>query len=177
MKCENCGQEHDGSYGSRRFCSSTCARGFSTKEKRKEINKKVSKKLRKDGLTLEQKRQKKNKEKHASYVRETEVTSIMDLSKRTVMKILRRMELPCFFCGWYVVNVSCDVHHIVEKKKGGTDEMSNLTYLCPNCHRLVHSGVLKFDKLVNMQDYIGDSWKKFYYVKNGKIITGSVPAG
>ena len=45
--CENCEKEHDGSYGSGRFCSSKCARGFSTKAKRKEINEKLSKKLKK----------------------------------------------------------------------------------------------------------------------------------
>ena len=44
--CENCKKEHDGNYGSGRFCSCKCARGFSTKSKRKEINKKVSKKLK-----------------------------------------------------------------------------------------------------------------------------------
>lgn len=37
---------HDGAYGSGRFCSTKCARGFATKAKRKEINEKVSKKLR-----------------------------------------------------------------------------------------------------------------------------------
>lgn len=42
MKCENCDQEHDGSYGSGRFCSQKCARAFSTKKNRKEINQKVS---------------------------------------------------------------------------------------------------------------------------------------
>ena len=41
-KCENCGTNHDGEYGSGRFCSSKCARGFSTKFKREEINEKVS---------------------------------------------------------------------------------------------------------------------------------------
>jgi len=45
MNCENCGNEHEGSYGSGRFCSSKCARGFSTREKRSLINEKVSKKL------------------------------------------------------------------------------------------------------------------------------------
>lgn len=45
MTCENCGKKHDGAYGSGRFCSAKCARGFSTKKKRKEINEKVSKKL------------------------------------------------------------------------------------------------------------------------------------
>jgi len=43
MICENCNNEHDGSYGSGRFCSSKCARSFSSKAKRDETNKKVSK--------------------------------------------------------------------------------------------------------------------------------------
>ena len=30
-KCENCGSEHDGSYGSGRFCCAQCARSFSSK--------------------------------------------------------------------------------------------------------------------------------------------------
>ena len=45
MKCENCKTNHDGTYGSGRFCTSKCARGFSTKEKRSLINEKVSTKL------------------------------------------------------------------------------------------------------------------------------------
>jgi hypothetical protein len=55
MKCENCGNEHDGSYGSGRFCGSKCARGFSSKDKRLEINKKVSKTLSNRKLSLEHK--------------------------------------------------------------------------------------------------------------------------
>lgn len=39
MKCEYCQTEHDGKYGSGRFCSKECARGFSTREKRDDINK------------------------------------------------------------------------------------------------------------------------------------------
>ena len=45
MYCENCNNEHDGTYGSGRFCSVKCSRGFSTKSKRDEINKSVSKSL------------------------------------------------------------------------------------------------------------------------------------
>lgn len=44
-KCENCGKQHDGDYGSGRFCSVKCARCFSTKKTRLEINQKVSKTL------------------------------------------------------------------------------------------------------------------------------------
>ena len=45
MKCENCNIEHTGQYGSGRFCGIKCSRGFATKNKRAEINKKVSAKL------------------------------------------------------------------------------------------------------------------------------------
>ena len=46
MICENCNCEHNGSYGSGRFCSCKCARCFSSKAKRKEINQKVSNTLK-----------------------------------------------------------------------------------------------------------------------------------
>lgn len=44
--CENCKKENTVLYGSGRFCSVKCSRGFSTKEKRAEINEKVSLKLK-----------------------------------------------------------------------------------------------------------------------------------
>lgn len=44
--CENCSSLNIEKYGSGRFCSSKCARAFSTKNKRIEINKKVSAKLK-----------------------------------------------------------------------------------------------------------------------------------
>ncbi len=48
MICENCENEHNESYGSGRFCSSKCARGFSTKKKRSLINEKVRKTFKKN---------------------------------------------------------------------------------------------------------------------------------
>lgn len=42
MICENCGKEHNGSYGRGRFCSSFCARSFSSLNNREEKNKKIS---------------------------------------------------------------------------------------------------------------------------------------
>ena len=48
--CEGCACTHYGEYGSGRFCSEKCARSFSSKEKREEINDKVSNTLR--GRTL-----------------------------------------------------------------------------------------------------------------------------
>lgn len=43
--CEYCENAIIGKYGSGRFCSSPCAKGYSTREKRKEINNMVSQKL------------------------------------------------------------------------------------------------------------------------------------
>lgn len=47
MICENCNNHHEGLYGSGRFCNAKCARGFSTKNNRKEISEKISKSLTK----------------------------------------------------------------------------------------------------------------------------------
>ena len=51
-KCENCGSNHDENYGSGRFCTIKCSRGFSTKSKRLEINLVVSLKNRKPDVDI-----------------------------------------------------------------------------------------------------------------------------
>ena len=52
MICENCGKEYFIKYGSGRFCCAKCARSFSTKAKRLDINKKVSDALKKSEAAL-----------------------------------------------------------------------------------------------------------------------------
>ena len=61
MICENCNKEHNGSYGSGRFCMMKCARAFSSKEKRQEINAKVSLTLK--GKPSNRKMERDNREK------------------------------------------------------------------------------------------------------------------
>lgn len=46
MNCESCEAEHDGKYGSGRFCSAKCARGYSTKLKRDQISEKAANTLK-----------------------------------------------------------------------------------------------------------------------------------
>jgi DNA-directed RNA polymerase subunit RPC12/RpoP len=92
----------------------------------------------------------------------TGVSSILQLSKRTVCKVLKRMKLGCSKCGWN--EAACDIHHIGGKKIADCDNHINLSYLCPNCHRLAHSKILKKEQLVSLKDYIGDAWKTFYNV-------------
>lgn len=52
MECESCHQGHNANYGSGRFCNVRCARSFSTKSKRKEINERVSKTLTKANVNI-----------------------------------------------------------------------------------------------------------------------------
>lgn len=95
------------------------------------------------------------------------VITIKDVSSRTAEKIFKRMELPCSCCGEYVKGVHWDIHHIIPRKEGGKNDMDNLCYICPNCHRIVHtdSSLLK-RPLVSLRQQLeecGKDWRDFYY--------------
>lgn len=85
--------------------------------------------------------------------------NLYDISKRTKAKILKRLGAGCSHCKWN--EGMCDVHHITPKKHGGGNEHTNLTLLCPNCHRLAHEG--KLITFINLNDYIGEKWRECYY--------------
>lgn len=87
--------------------------------------------------------------------------SLLDASSRTVRKVLKRLGRGCSRCGWS--EGVCDVHHIRGRRIANPNNHSNLSLLCPNCHRLVHEGQLKPEDLVSLTDYIGDDWKSYYY--------------
>lgn len=154
--CENCNTEHNGVYGSGRFCNSKCARAFSTKNKRQDINNKLKGKK----LTEE------HKKKIGEGLRDKQhnlksVNSILELSSRTITKILLRMNLGCSKCGWN--ESTCDLHHINGRKIENANNHNNISLLCPNCHRLVHTGKIKKEELVSLLQQIGDKWKDYYY--------------
>lgn len=54
-------------------------------------------------------------------------------------KLIELRGKQCELCPYDNVNV-LQVHHIVEKSKGGTDEENNLLLICPNCHCTIHYG-------------------------------------
>ena len=190
--CENCNKEHNGSYGSGRFCSKECAKSFSTKNKRKLINEKVSNSLKgriisdltskkiseagKGKRHTEETKEKIRKSKLEFYKEEENIlkisiahlsqkgkniNSILDVSSRTVTKILKRLKIGCSLCGWD--KATCDLHHIKGRKVANPNAHSNLTYICPNCHRLVHAGLVDSKELVTLEQHIGDRWKEYYF--------------
>lgn len=99
--------------------------------------------------------------------------SILSVSTRTVHKIIARASLPCSICNWN--QATGDIHHIVEVSEGGSNEMSNLIYVCPNCHRCIHQ---LGDKFKTKEDLFGLSmdktfpnWIDYYKIKPTEKIT------
>ncbi len=59
---------------------------------------------------------------------------------RILSKYLKINRTSCMICGWN--KTTCDVHRIIFGCNGGKYIEGNLASLCPNCHRLVHRGLL-----------------------------------
>lgn len=192
--CSRCGREYivecteynylNGKY--RKTCSSFCANSHPmTEDKKNKIRLGVLKYLEnqekplyvyvcdkcgKEFSTSKKRRSDRNihceeciqKRKHFNENPET----IMELSKRTISKILNRSRKGCSICGW---NESiCDIHHIVERCKGGSDDIDNLIIVCPNCHRVIHSNK-KYDvEFLKSKSILKtfSNWKDFYYPSN-----------
>jgi ATP-dependent DNA helicase RecQ len=52
--------------------------------------------------------------------------------------VLRRDNYKCVECGTPCRSVEADVHHLLPRSTGGTDEPSNLVTLCDGCHAAHH---------------------------------------
>jgi DNA-binding CsgD family transcriptional regulator len=126
-------------------------------------------KVEKKGLKLPKDFSLTNIEKEVLHLISEEFLTIKQIAQRrdcsiqAVYKIMRRLKkkgymekkisledfsdklnLYCYFCDYFQ---SLDKHHIVERQYNGLDEENNYLYLCPNCHKLLHSkGVLSFKK-------------------------------
>jgi hypothetical protein len=194
--CDNCGKEFLVVWKNQKFCSRKCSAQKNNKERRtsEETKKKISVRLKaycrlhphpshfyncekcgKDFNTTI--RIRKNHPIHCVSCRrkvpllKKGVTSLAEVSSRTAMKIMKRLGVGCFNCGWALC--ACDLHHINPKKNGGSDDHGNLTYLCPNCHRMAYYGLLT--TFVSLKERIGDRWKEFYG-RSKLYLKGSVPA-
>ena len=180
----------------KRFCSRSCAATFNNKKRvlSKETKLKIRNKVLAFHKTLPSKRYEYTCDKCSSefvtdvYLRKSRpqrcknckrvtrrasknAQSILELSKRTVKKLLKRAKFGCVMCGWN--RTSLDIHHILHKSKGGTDDHENLIALCPNCHRLAHEGkyeleILKTKSLVSTFP----DWKDYYFPNgdNGAMV-------
>jgi len=63
--------------------------------------------------------------------------------KRKLLMLWLRQQQCCAMCRHPITkSTEWNIHHIVEKVKGGSDELSNLVLLHPNCHRQLHSSAI-----------------------------------
>ena len=59
--------------------------------------------------------------------------------QRKVLYLWLRQQKCCPICRFPITKeTEWNIHHIVEKVKGGSDELDNLVLLHPNCHRQLH---------------------------------------
>lgn len=143
MICENCSSSHSGSYGSGRFCDAKCARGFSTKSSRSEINRKVSSSLKGRSLSrpgfkhseetkilLRQKKLQLTIEQ----ARNKPFDALSKSARKTV--VLEEQNRKCLECGlgeiWNGKKLTLQIDHIDGNNQNNVRE--NLRGLCPNCH-------------------------------------------
>lgn len=145
--CERCGKLVSKPFGANKFCSIKCANTHKiSTEQRKKISNQIIKFWDKKG--------RKNQIKKVP-------KSILDLSKRTISKILKRANQGCMICGWN--EATCDIHHIIPKKQGGSNNNENLIVICPNCHRKVHNKILQIPQNVNIETLF-KNWTDYYFV-------------
>jgi len=149
MKCECCKKEHDGSYASGRFCSSSCARKYvsinyaNTKEKKKQKSKKLKgRKLLPE--TIEKLKIIRHEEGPIQssrllnyYNKIKRETPFEELGFDWQRKILlEENNNKCFRCGlgeeWNGSLLKLELHHKDGDRTNKVKE--NIEMLCPNCH-------------------------------------------
>lgn len=87
-KCEYCGKEHNGSYGSGRFCSSKCARRYSNSKMTDESRKRRNAGLRKGTIISAEKRKENKKKKRKNTIKSIDNKNLHSLSKGKIGELL-----------------------------------------------------------------------------------------
>ena len=188
MKCENknCTNDHDGSFGSGRFCSRQCAnsRNFSSSSRQKKSisNKKRIKEFGEWGFLKDENR---NCERSLDSIRmhqETCYNRLMcsdfsslsnDLKRK---RVILEQENKCSRCNldtWMDEPISLELEHI-----DGTHEHNareNLIALCPNCHSL--TATWRGRNAKKYSEKITDADLKVAFYKEGNIRRALISLG
>jgi hypothetical protein len=163
-KCLNCNVNEAikySKYTNGNFCSSKCARSFSTKENRNEINKRVSEKLRgktpnRDYSFSIEKWNVIREKRRNSYDKKIMNYDFSDLGiDRRKRRVLLEQKFCCNRCGlseWEDEKIPLEIEHIDGDNQN--NERDNLIALCPNCHALTKTWRGRNKK--NMKNKISD---------------------
>ncbi len=66
--------------------------------------------------------------------------------ENTKAKVLNRDNYECQCCRGKHKDSKLEVHHIIYRSQGGSDDENNLITLCHTCHKKVHNGEITLDK-------------------------------
>lgn len=179
VQCKTCNKDHEGTFGSGVFCSRRCSNTRLVTEEQKQKVRETILALNEDKkeiiscgacgkeIIANKKRKQKycnqscaNTAKSRDANRRATIDSIWKMSSRTRCKVLKRFGKGCCRCGWN--EATCDLHHIHGRKIPNPHAASNLTLLCPNCHRLYHNKQIGPNDVISLDVYMGD-WMKYYY--------------
>jgi len=73
-------------------------------------------------------------------------TKVLSPSKRATL-VQKYSKGRCSYCKKKFDYLNLDVHHIKERSKGGSNELTNLTILCAGCHRELKHGTIDRTKI------------------------------
>lgn len=74
------------------------------------------------------------------YVKETKELDRQKNWKKLTSAVTRRDGRSCRSCG---ALRALDLHHILMRSLGGKDELTNLCWVCRDCHKAIHGHALK----------------------------------
>ena len=191
MKCERCGIEHDGLFGSGRFCSMACA------------NRRIVSELNKQRVGEHNWLRRIKTEDPITYVkfceRQSEIGKGAQKGNRARMiaisdakswenlgkdgksnRVKREQGLKCNRCGlseWQGAKLPLELEH----KDGNhmNDERDNLEALCPNCHSITHTwrGKNKSMKGKVTDEALIYALKNTESIRQALILVGMTPRG
>lgn len=161
--CKKCNLEFIRKNSKYKFCSNSCSASYNnigrthTEKTKEKIKVKLKDTNKKSGIDFSKLVGNRTK---GMYLAEN-FNSIYDLSSTTKSKIIKRLKIKCCICGWDEDII--DIHHINGRKIENANAHENLTPLCPNHHRLIHSGKLDKNLLISLDKIFPVNWKDFYY--------------
>jgi hypothetical protein len=140
---ENCGREHDGSYGSGRFCSRSCANSRARSE---EDKKKISEGIKKAYAEGRAKRPNITQDQIDARVAAQRKKAIDELMaadysslrfERLRKRVILEQDNKCNRCGldeWLDEPLMLELEH--KDGNNQNNDRDNIECLCPNCHSL-----------------------------------------
>jgi hypothetical protein len=192
MRCERCGNEHDGHYFNEKFCSQKCSRTriFSPEQREKAAEglRAAWRIAKSGGRIIRGADTPESLRKHSEATKRLwrEHPELYPRGDRAVMIGARTQQgknpVPTNIfdmSGRTRMKVLrrlklscvhcgwdkaiCDLHHVRGRCGPTPHDHKFLVYICPNCHRLAHGELLDTTMLPSFETAVGDRWLTCYF--------------